>query len=83
MELKAFIEEKGQRRPFCLKISEPYETTGEQDYYCRVHAPELLKEDKDIFGVDKEQARLLALEFVKSLLSDKRLVDEKGQSITL
>jgi hypothetical protein len=80
--LRAFIEEKGQRRPFNLAISAAARSEAD-DYYCRVHAPALLDGDKDIYGVDAEQAARLALEFVESLLVGKRLLDEHGQPIQL
>ncbi len=79
-ELIAFLEEEGERVPFYLQISEPQQE-GAEDYYCRVHAPQLFAKDKDIFGVDAEQARSLAMRFVQTLLDDKRLVDENGKAI--
>jgi len=80
-ELNAFIEEHGQRKSFYLKISEPRQSMEADDYFCCVHAPELFKRDKDIFGVDEKQAKELAFEFVKSFLNGKRIVDEKGLAI--
>ena len=63
-ELDAFLEDSGQRTPFHLRISAPEKTKGEDDYFCRVHAPVLFTDDKQIFGVDEDQARELALRFV-------------------
>jgi hypothetical protein len=54
---------------------------GRNDYLCQVHAPLLFDVDKDIYGIDEEQAKLLAVNFVKSLLYDTRLVDDKGKSV--
>jgi hypothetical protein len=82
-ELDAFLEDSGQRTPFHLRISAPEKTKGEDDYFCRVHAPVLFTDDKQIFGIDEDQARELALQFVKSMLAGKKLVDRNGREIDL
>jgi hypothetical protein len=82
-ELDAFLEDAGQRVPFRLRISAPEKTKGEDDYFCRVHAPALFADDKQIFGIDEEQAHELAVQFVKSLIAGKRLVDRNGREIDL
>ncbi len=82
-ELNAFVKANGQRKPFYLKITAPVQTAGASDYYCRVHAPAILRGDKNIYGVDAEQAKVLALEFIKSLIGDSQLVDEKDRVISL
>lgn len=78
-ELNGFLEESGRRRPFYLRVSEPLR--GKGDYFCRVHAPLLFQNDKEIYGIDEEQAKLLAINFVKSLLGNKRIVDDKGRPV--
>lgn len=82
-ELDAFLEDSGQRSPFRLRISAPEKTKGEDDYFCRVHAPAFFANDKQIFGIDEEQARELALQFVKSMLAGRKLVDQNGREIDL
>jgi hypothetical protein len=82
-QLDAFLEESGQRVPFHLRISAPEKTQDEDDYFCRVHAPTLFADDKEIFGIDEEQARELALQFVRSMLAGKKLVDQNGREVVL
>jgi hypothetical protein len=82
-EVRGFIEEHGKRRAFYLRISDPVRTKKGADYYCRVHVPVLFRSDKNIFGIDREQARKLAVEFVRQALGEKRLVDKKGSPIRL
>jgi len=82
-ELTGYIEEADGKTPFYLKISAPALTESGDDYYCSVHAPYLLKGDKDILGVDEEQAKELAINFVKSMLGERLLVDESGKAIEL
>ena len=48
-----------------------------------VHAPLLLKSDKTIYGIDAQQARSLAVQFVESLLEGRRVTDSAGQPIKL
>jgi hypothetical protein len=78
-----FLEDDGQRTPFHLRISAPQKTKGEDDYFCRVHAPGLFSNDKQIFGGNEAQASELALQFVKSMIGGKKLVDQKGHEIDL
>ena len=82
-ELRGFLEEDNKKTPFYLRISGPEASSGGEDYYCRVHAPQLFISDKDIFGADEEQARELAGQFAKSLLEGRRLTDNAGQSIDM
>jgi len=81
--IDAFIEDGGNRKPFHLRVSEPNKTEGEEDYYCLVHAPALFKDDKKIFGVNEKQARELALQFIKQMVGDKKLIDKDGQDVQL
>jgi hypothetical protein len=83
LEIKAFLDEGGSRKPFYLRISKASRAKANGDYYCRVHAPELFDRDKDIFGIDKEQARELAIQFVTSMLAGKKLVDKNGEEVRL
>ena len=79
-ELNAFIEGSGDtgRTPFQLRISEPVKSENAEDWFCTVHAPFLFTKDKRIFGVSGDQARALAIDFVRELLRGKRLVDAHG-----
>ncbi len=43
----------------------------------------LAKRDKEVFGASAEQARKLALQFLKSLLAGKHPVDKAGRKIDL
>ena len=81
--IDAFIKEGKSRKPFHLHVSAPKKTDGEEDYYCLVHAPMLFKNDKIIVGVSEKQARDLALQFVKKILGDKKLIDKNGQDVQI
>jgi hypothetical protein len=80
-ELNAFIEENDNREPLHVLVSAPSQAPGQDDYFCRVHAPLLLSGDKNIYGVDADQAKNLAVSFVRSLLSNKKIVDSQGQLV--
>ena len=79
--IDVFLEDEGTRSPFQLRVSRPNKTDGETDYYCLVNAPALFKGDKKIFGASEEQARELALQFVKQLLGDRKLIDNNGRYV--
>jgi hypothetical protein len=81
LELNAFIEENDKWKPLHVLVSAPSQAPGQDDYFCRVHAPLLFTGDKNIYGVDADQAKTLAISFVKSLLSNKRVVDSQGQPV--
>jgi hypothetical protein len=81
-ELNAFIQENDETKPFSLKISAPTQSPDE-DYFCSIHAPELFKKDKVIHGVDAKQAKELAINFVKSMLAGKQIVDKEGRPVSI
>ncbi len=81
--LTAFIQERGQRRPFSLKIEGPFETPDSRDYYCRIESPELLGKEFNVYGEDQQQTRELALKFVQICLQDKKIYDADGNSVDL
>jgi hypothetical protein len=83
LEIKGFTLEKSDKEPFYLRIFEPVKTSDEDDYSCRIHCPSLFKRDKTIFGVNEDQAYDLAIEFIKNLLGDKRIVDDKEVEIDM
>jgi len=82
LELHAFLEDDGKRKPH-IRVSIPAKTQGQQDYFCLVHAPLVLGQDRRIFGVDPDQARSLAVGFIKSLLENKKVVDGDGKPVSV
>jgi hypothetical protein len=80
-ELDGVLDEGGHRKSLQVVVSGPWQAEGEDDYFCRVHAPVLLNHDKYIYGVDSEQAKSLAIGFVRSLLQGKRVIDAKGNPL--
>ena len=65
------------------RLSAPKPSTDGTDFSCSVHAPAVIRRDKEIFGASAEQARKLALHFLKSMLEGKNLVDRGGRRIEL
>ncbi|UYK65141.1 hypothetical protein NG831_12950 [Xanthomonas sacchari] len=80
IDVNAFMEKNGSIEPFLLKISEPI-PLGEDDFYCVVHMPGVLTEDKKILGIDATQASELAANFARSMLGDAKIVDGNGVAI--
>jgi hypothetical protein len=80
-ELSAFIEDHDGRKPLEVQIAPARQAEGGDAYFCRVHAPSIFARDKCIYGVDPEQAATLAIEFIKSILSDKKVISASGQPI--
>jgi len=67
-----------------VRISKPQKSKGDaDDYYCEVQILPVLKAGKKIVGVDRKQAKQLAREFVRRLLSGKRITDANGNPVTL
>jgi hypothetical protein len=81
LELNAFLEHDKKREPLHVKILAAERAEGQPDYSCLIHAPLLLDQDKKIYGVDQDQAKFLAIGFVKSLLRNKKVVDGNGTSV--
>ncbi|MET0548693.1 MAG: hypothetical protein ABW002_05410 [Xanthomonas sp.] len=81
VDVNAFIHKNGSVEPFFLKISEPI-PSGKGDFYCVVHMPGVLTEDKKILGIDAAQASELAANFARSMLGDAKIVDENGVAIS-
>jgi len=82
-ELRVFIDEDGQRKPFSLVITNPTKSADTDDYFCSIHAPDLFRNDKSIHGVNAQQASELAIKFAKNLLSCKQLIDIDGNPVIL
>ncbi len=81
--ITAFVQERGQRRPFSLKIEGPFETPDRGDYYCRIESPELLGKEFNVYGEDTRQTQELALKFVQICLQGKRIYDADGNPVDL
>jgi hypothetical protein len=82
-ELSGFLKTERGITPFLARISAPKARADGTDFSCSVHAPLLAKRDKEVFGASAEQARRLALQFLKSLLAGKNLVDKGGRKVDL
>jgi len=80
INIQAYLERAGALEPFRLSISAPVPSAA-MDYYCKVHAPALLDRDAEIFGIDASQARELAVQFVRSMLGDAKVVDEQRRPV--
>ena len=83
LELHAFLEEGGIRKPLAVKIRAPSGTEDEQGCFCIVHAPLLLDQDKKIFGVDPGQASSLSVRFIQLLLENKKVLGDDGMPLDL
>ena len=81
LELHAFLEEDGIRKPLAIKIPTLSKTEDEQGYFCIVRAPLLLDQDKKIFGVDPGQASSLSVSFIKLLLENKKVFGDDGMPL--
>jgi hypothetical protein len=82
-EINAFLDDGKEIKPFYLKIIGPILDDKGGDYYCAIHSPSILKEDKNIYGVDKKQAQVLAFSFIQKLLSNRKVIDKEGNPIFL
>ncbi|MGH8326170.1 MAG: hypothetical protein ACRET2_05350, partial [Steroidobacteraceae bacterium] len=71
------------RNPFVASITAPKPSGRAQEYACSIHAPVLFSKDKKIFGIDAQQAKELAVEFLKSMLDGRHLTDKSGKPIDL
>jgi hypothetical protein len=83
LEIDGFLHEGDVRKPFIASISSPKSSGRAQEYACSVHAPALFSKDKKIFGIDAQQAKELAVEFLKSMLDGRQLTDKSGKPIDL
>lgn len=82
-EIQGFIETPGRSRaPLLLRISGPKRGPDRIDYCCRVHLPAMLKQDKEIYGVDPEQAVTLSKNFARTLLAGQKITDVHGNPVS-
>ena len=82
LEINAFLEHNERLEPLYIKISAPIKTRDQPDYSCLVHAPSLFGHDKKIYGIDQDQAKSLAIGFVRSLLKDQKVVNGNGTPLS-
>lgn len=81
VELRGNKEEPGGSLfPVSAKIYSPEKTRGHEDHYCVIHCPHILDSDKQIFGVDAEQAIQLSIKFIKELLKHHGVVLEEQEN---
>lgn len=81
--LTAFIDERGQRRPFSLKIEGPFETSENRDFYCRIESPELLGKEFNVYGGNGQTTKELALKFIEICLQGRQIYDSEGKTLAL
>lgn len=81
IKIDGYIITGDEREKVNLYISCPiYDYEGD-DYYCSVQFSGFLSNETKIYGVDSEQARSLAIEFVKDLIDDSEMIDHDGNPI--
>lgn len=74
----------GKEEKFILNISAPEFDIEEEDYYCIVVCPIVLRRPSRIIGVDARQAFCLSLDFVSRLLAGRYIVlDSHGTEVNL
>ena len=78
-----YIDKDGKRVPITIKISNPQRTKETGDWCCELFAPLLFYGTKKIVGVDEAQVRKLAVEFLGSLVGERRLYNHKGEIMSL
>lgn len=79
-EFTGFIESDNKLLPFSVRIDGPKKSTS-GDYFCEVHAPNLLPSSKSIFGLTKVQAKMLALRFINSMLAEKVFYNDNRERV--
>jgi hypothetical protein len=75
-------DERGATEQCRVKIGAA-ELMSDSNFGCEVEVTPMLKSMKVILGVDADQATSLAIQFVKSLLSGRRLTDVSGAHLEL
>jgi len=81
--LNAMATKDNQKEAFKLIVSEPIDGSG--DCFCEVEAPLLFDGRKSIHGADADQAKELAVNFVKEMIgfSGWQLTDREGSNIEI
>ena len=80
VEINGFIEESGKTTSFHVKIHPP-KINESGSYYCLIESTDIFTKPMHIFGVDEKQAAELSLNLVRSILSDRKIVDEHGNKL--
>lgn len=80
VETDFYVVDGGSRTLHHLAIYSP-EPIDAGDSHCKIRLSPLLANEKTIIGSDSQQAKHLALEFVRMLLLGKKLQDTNGVSI--
>ena len=75
-------DERGARERCRVKIGAA-KLMSDGNFGCEVEVTPMLKSMKVILGVDEDQATSLAIQFVKSMLSGRRLTDVCGANLEL
>jgi hypothetical protein len=76
------LQRNGESVPFFARVDAAKASAADPDEWsCLVHAPTLLGSDKEIYGVDADQARQLAIDFLKSMLTGMLLRDKAGKPV--
>ena len=81
--ITAFFVDRGQPRPFSLKIEGPFSTPDNKSFYCRLDSPELLGKEFNIYGNTQEETQKLAVKFIEICLQGKNVQDIEGKAMEL
>ena len=83
-EIRGLMEDETGRRPFILRISKPQKSPG-GDYFCVIDLPAIaaVGDGLKIFGIDAKQAAELSLDFIRKVLSTKRLLHDNGRPMKI
>jgi hypothetical protein len=85
VEIEGTIEDVNGVRVFLSKVFEPVKDmdTPYKDSLCKIHCPALLDRDFDVYGVNGDQAKELALRYVRSRLAGAIVRDRGGRIVNL
>ena len=85
VELQGTIEDAAGVRIFELRILDPVADlkTPHHDYFCRIHCPALLHNDFDVYGVDGDQAKDLALQYIRARLKGAVVRNKQGRVVNI
>jgi hypothetical protein len=85
LEFGGTIEDANGSRPFELQIFDACvdRNTPYNDYSSRIHCSALLDNDFDVYGVSQQQARELALKYVRIRTEGVTIRDCQGRIVKL
>lgn len=81
MMISGFVRGADGVRPIEILIFAPEQVPGAVAYQCLVRAPAVLQKDARIHGIDADQARQLAVSFMKEMLGNSVIEDSSGNAI--